>query len=150
MCCNAIFVCFLCIITLTDLYKQIIPNSCILLAILGRLLCYFIFEAFQWQTLFGLVGNGLSISLPMLILVWIMEKILKKEVMGGGDIKLVFVTGMYLGWKKNMLMLLFACMIGLVFSYVQAKKEGKRVPIPFGPSIAISSVIVILFGDFMI
>lgn len=141
------FVGILCLITLTDLYKQIIPNSCILAAILVRLLYYFVFETFQWETLFALIGNGLSMSLPMLILVMIMEKILKKEVMGGGDIKLIFVTGMYLGWRRNMLMLLFACMIGLVFSYVQAQKEGKRVPIPFGPSIAIGSVISMLFGN---
>ena len=141
------FVCILYLITLTDLYEQIIPNSCILVAIVVRFIYYFVFESFQWETLLGLVGNGLALSLPMLILVLIMEKILKKEAMGGGDIKLVFVTGMYLGWQQNMLMLLFACMIGIVFAYIQAQKEGESVPIPFGPSLAIGSVISMLVGE---
>lgn len=141
------FTCILYLITITDMYEQIIPDGCIITAIVVRLIYYLIFEGFSWSGLLQLVISGLSVSLPLLLVVLIMEKILKKEAMGGGDIKLVFVTGLYLGWQQNLLMLLFACIIGIVFAYMQMQKEGEGVAIPFGPSLAIGSVITMLVGD---
>ena len=141
------FTCILFLITITDLYEQIIPDGCIITAIVVRFVYYLVFEGFSWSGILQLVINGLSVSLPLLILVLIMEKILKKEAMGGGDIKLVFVTGLYLGWQQNLFMLLVACIIGIIFAYVQMQKEGEGVAIPFGPSLAIGSIITMLIGD---
>ncbi len=143
------FVCVLYLITVTDMYEQIIPDGCIVAAIVVRFVFYFIFDSFSWSSFLGLLIDGLSVSLPLLFLVLIMEKILKKEAMGGGDIKLVFVTGLYLGWQLNLLMLLFACIIGIVFAYVQLQKEeeGEGTAIPFGPSLAIGSILTMLVGE---
>ena len=93
--------------------------------------------------------NGLSISLPMLILVLIMEKILKKEAMGGGDIKLIFVIGLYIGWEKSLLMLFVACVIGIIAGCIQMRKENENY-IAFGPFLSAAAVISMLIGDGLI
>lgn len=38
--------------------------------------------------------------------------------MGGGDIKLLFLTGLFLGWQRNILCLLIACVLGIVFAFI--------------------------------
>lgn len=53
-----------------------------------------------------------------------MEKLLGREAMGGGDIKLLFLTGLFLGWKRNLLCLVAACVIGIVWGLLQKKRGG--------------------------
>lgn len=77
----------------------------------------------------------------VLILSVIMDHVLKKESMGGGDIKLLFSLGLYLGLAGSVLLLITACVIGLIF--VAILKQEK---IPFGPSISLGAVFVILCG----
>ena len=145
-----VFVCILYLVSVTDIYEQIIPDSALLFAIVVRVLYEILTKGFQWQSLLSLLVDGLAISLPLLILVLIMEKILKKEAMGGGDIKLLFVTGLYLGWAENLLAIFFACIIGIVIGMIQMKKqedEEESVYFPFGPSIGMGAVIAMLLGE---
>lgn len=145
-----VFVCVLYLVSVTDIYEQIIPDGALLFAIVVRVLYEILIEGFQWQSLLSLLVDGLAISLPLLILVLVMEKILKKEAMGGGDIKLLFVTGLYLGWAENLLAIFFACIIGIVIGMVQMKKqedEESSVYFPFGPAIAVGAVISMLVGE---
>lgn len=144
------FVCILYLVSMTDLYEQIIPDSALLVAILIRIIYFLFVEEFQWTGLLGLFIDGIAISLPLLFLVLLMEKIWKKEAMGGGDVKLIFVTGMYIGWAENLLALFFACMIGIIVGIIQIKKSGNKeesVYFPFGPAIAAGTVISMLIGE---
>lgn len=159
-----VFICILYLLSLVDIYIQEIPDGCLLVAIVVRVIYYFVFEQFQWDSFLYLIGSGFSVALPLLLLTLLMEKLWKKEAMGGGDIKLIFVTGLYLGWAKNLLMMLVACIVGIVVGLVQAKneiskEETKEVSdeieemeeegnyFPFGPSIAIATVFCMFFGD---
>ena len=81
-----------------------------------------------------------------------MDRLLKKETMGGGDIKLLFVIGLYMDWKQMILILFFACVLGIAGTLViQRKKRGQASSdwgqIPFGPYIAASAVLVFWFGQ---
>lgn len=164
------FICILYLITVTDIYEQIIPDSVLITAILVRVVHFLISYHFElsdtimyivkpplWSELLQLLINGLAVSLPLLILVLIMEKVWKKEAMGGGDIKLLFVTGLYLGWIKNILVVFFACIIGIIVGMIQKKKtqeeeteEEQPFYFAFGPSIAISAVFVMIFGNLIL
>ena len=62
--------------------------------------------------------------------------------MGGGDIKLFFMTGLFLGPLKGLLSLMIACVIGLVFAAF-----AKNRKIPFGPSISLAVYITMLTGQ---
>lgn len=89
----------------------------------------------------GLIG-GVIIAGAVLVISLIMDKVLKKESMGGGDIKLLFAAGFVLGPAGGLLCLILACIIGLVVVVARHSEQ-----IPFGPSIAASLAICMLFGE---
>ena len=71
------------------------------------------------------------------------RKILGKESMGGGDIKMLFMTTLYLGIWNGLFALILSCVIGLLFiAFCKQKK------IPFGPSIAIATYLGLTIGPF--
>lgn len=140
------FICILYLVSVTDIYDQIIPDSCLLTAIVIRILYFCFVEGFQWKEFLFLIGNGLAVSLPLLLLVLLMEKVWGKEAMGGGDIKLLFVTGMYIGWAENLLAIFIACIIGIVIGLRLQKDEESDGYFPFGPSIAVGAAVSMLYG----
>ncbi len=89
-----------------------------------------------------LVGGGFLLAIAT-----IGYFILKKEAMGGGDIKLFAMIGAFLGWKAIFLTLFLASIIGLVVTlfFIFCKKQQLADRIPFGPFIAIAACIVLCF-----
>lgn len=145
-----VFVCILFFVSITDLYDRIIPNSCLIIGIGIRLLWSLVYENFGIKILLVLLKEGLMISLPLLLLVLLMEKIRGMEMMGGGDIKLVFLMGLYLGWQRNLLALFLGCLIGIIYMGVRLGKEGKEVTFAFGPFLSVGAVFSLLIGAEMI
>lgn len=92
----------------------------------------------------GLIG-GFGIAVPLLLIVIAFEKVKKKEAMGGGDIKLIFVTGLYLGIGGNFLCLMVSCFLGVLLAMVLGKKTD--MAIPFGPAIGAGAVLALLYGQ---
>ena len=69
---------------------------------------------------------------------------------GGGDIKLLFVTGLYLGFAVNLLNLVISCFFGLALAAATAKARTDRedpAAIPFGPAIAASTALCLICGE---
>jgi leader peptidase (prepilin peptidase)/N-methyltransferase len=75
--------------------------------------------------------------------------ILKKEGMGGGDIKLMAMVGLFIGWRATILALMLAVLsAALVSLLLMVFKLLKREDhIPFGPFLAIGSIVAILYGN---
>jgi len=71
-----------------------------------------------------------------------MDKVLKKESLGGGDVKLLFMVSLYMSPIAALINLVLACVVGLLF--VVALKREK---IPFGPSISLASFATVLMGE---
>jgi len=139
--------CALLACSFADLEDYLIPDRFILFAIAVRLVFILLSGDILHNLWLSFLG-GISVSGAILVIVLIMEKILKKEAMGGGDLKLMFVIGLYLGWQKNFLCLMFACVAGILFYFLQS--SSKRSPeklFPWGPSIAIGAWAAALFGD---
>ena len=88
-----------------------------------------------------LLIDGLALSLPLYLLGIFMDRVLKKQSLGGGDIKLLFVTGLYLGAEQNLVMLFVAGILALIYCVIRRKKE-----LPLGPAIALASAMVIILG----
>jgi leader peptidase (prepilin peptidase)/N-methyltransferase len=65
--------------------------------------------------------------------------------MGGGDIKLLFVAGLYFGWTRTLFLILVACVAGIVFGMARASDEERAFP--FGPAIALACWVTMLVGD---
>ncbi|MHB1125381.1 MAG: prepilin peptidase [Bacillota bacterium] len=126
--------------TFTDLEHYIIPNALVLFSLVAGLLANLIFHVMPWSQVFwGFMAGGLPLYLVAL---------LSRGGMGGGDIKLAAVAGIFLGWQ-GILTALFLAVIaaGLVGGILLlVKKKGRKDPIPFGPFIALGSLVSLLWG----
>ncbi len=159
---SAILLC----LSLVDMATYTIPDGCILAGVI----CWVLFCPMQvfsgeigWISLIsgrrgvgdvssrmgllfrlygaGLIG-GFTIAAFLLFMSLLMDHILKKESLGGGDIKLIFLSGLYLGLLGNLFNLILSCIVGLIFA---AGKKAERIP--FGPAISLSTFLCFLFGQ---
>ncbi|MGN0362686.1 MAG: prepilin peptidase [Bilifractor sp.] len=92
------------------------------------------------QLIDGLLGGAL-IAGALLVLSLIFDKVTGKEGLGGGDIKLFFMTGLFTGPGVGLFNLILSCIAGLVFSAIRRQQK-----IPFGPAISIATYFSLLFG----
>ena len=86
----------------------------------------------------------MTVAGGLLLLSLYMDKRMKRETLGGGDIKLLFLTGLFFGWKGNLLCLVLACVAGIVWG-LAGKRRGEAIP--WGPSIAVGAWITALAGQ---
>lgn len=98
----------------------------------------------------GIIGS-VMLGGGLLVVTAAYEALSKKRAMGGGDIKLLAMVGLFLGPERGVICLLVACFASLMFALVLPRMRwgGKSVTveaghpilkeIPFGPSIAIGS-----------
>jgi leader peptidase (prepilin peptidase) / N-methyltransferase len=139
-----LFISMLVIITVSDFAYMLIPDKVLLF--FGILLI--IARAFSpldpwWDSIIGAVG-GFGILLLIAIL--------SKGGMGGGDIKLFAVLGLVLGIIPTLLTLFLAAFIGAIVGVIHLRrsKQGRKTPVPFGPSIALAAIIVYFYGTQML
>ena len=125
-----------------------IPDRFILAGIIFRIPFFFLLPDWKGQLLDAGIG-GFAIGGGLLLIVLAYEKIRRVEAMGGGDLKLLFLTGLYLGWQRNLLCLFFACILGIVVGLATAKKREEKL-FPWGPSIAAGAILSILCGSELI
>ncbi len=86
--------------------------------------------------------SAFGIAAFMLVVSLIFDRISGKESLGGGDIKLLFMTGLYMRPWTTLFNLIISCFVGLFFVLILKKDK-----IPFGPSISIATMISIFVGD---
>lgn len=128
---------------LVDMDTGLIPNRFILMGI-GVFLIYALLQRPVWPALSrGLLG-GAAASVPLLLFVLLADKLMGRETMGGGDIKLFFMAGLYFDWKCSILLLIFSCLCGIAFAVIVRQKRGEEFP--FGPGIAMGAWITALAG----
>ncbi len=132
-----------------DLEEYIIPDRFIIAGIAFRVIFILISGDALHEALESLLG-GASVAAALLAVSLLLEKILKRDAMGGGDIKLLFLTGLYFGWQRNLLLLILACFAGILFGVVSMRAREKNEDaklIPWGPSIAFAAWMTALFGQ---
>jgi len=133
------------IITFIDLAHQIIPDAISIPGIPCGLGASLLIPTVSWQeSLLGiLVGGGL-----LLFIAFGYKWITGRDGMGGGDIKLLAMMGAWLGWKAIPFIILASSLIGFLVGGGSGLllKKGLRAKIPFGPFLAIASLIYIFFG----
>ena len=136
---------------LADLEGYIIPDRFIVAGVAARI-PFFFFEDWR-RTLPDALLGGFAVGGGLLAFVLLYEKLRRVEAMGGGDLKLLFVTGLWLGWAKNLLCLLLACILGIAFGLATQKRraaqENAKV-FPWGPSICAAGIVTMLAGEAVI
>ena len=82
---------------------------------------------------------------------WVATKVLKKEAMGFGDVKLLAGYGALMGLTGAVETLVVAAVLGIVvmvpYSKMAAGKGDGSGQIPFGPFLAVAAPFMYLWGD---
>ena len=139
---NYVFLCCLFCLALTDWESMIIPDGTLLTAAGAWLLCA---PFLGWKEALGGVAAGVLCGGGILVLSLVMDRVLGRESMGGGDIKLFTVAGLYLGPVGTLFAVLLACVLGLL----PALMAGRGRTFPFGPSIAAAVGIMLFCGEWL-
>lgn len=66
---------------------------------------------------------------------------------GGGDIKLMAVAGLLLGWKLIILSLILGCLLGSVIHLILMKVQQKDRVLAFGPYLSLGIYISMIYGN---
>lgn len=141
----ALFTSLLIVISVIDLYHQIIPDELSLPGILlGFIASFFLHDISWWSSLLGIgLGGGLFLGIAYLY-----EKLAKREGLGGGDVKLLGMIGAWLGYKSILLIIVMSSalgsIVGIIFMLIH--KKDFKTAIPFGPFLAIAALVYVFFG----
>ena len=79
----------------------------------------------------------------MYIIKKIGDMIFKKESLGGGDVKMMCLIAIMLGYKMSIIVIFLASFIALPISIYNAYRKNEAM-LPFGPYLAVASVILFL------
>lgn len=129
-----------------DLDTQLLPDS-ITLPMLWAGLAFNLFSVVVplWDAVVGaMCGYGI---------LWIVYQAFRlltgKEGMGYGDFKLLAMLGAWAGWQSLPLTILLSSVLGAIVgvSLMAFRGQGREVPIPFGPYLALAGWISLIWGD---
>jgi leader peptidase (prepilin peptidase)/N-methyltransferase len=143
---DGLFLWLLIALSESDIRCRTLPDALILQGIVLWLL---------WLVSEGLSGNGeclrhlaskglaaVLFAGAALMLSLLADRFFRKETLGGGDVKMLFMVVLYLGFYKGFLCLIIAAFSGFIFLAVRKEKE-----IPWGPFLAAGAFFALLFGE---
>jgi leader peptidase (prepilin peptidase)/N-methyltransferase len=139
------FIAGLIVMTVIDLFHQIIPDVISIPGIgVGLLASLIIPYITFFNSLIGILLGGGSLFLVATLYQWLF----KREGMGGGDVKLLAMIGAFLGWKSVILTILLSSFIGSITGIILMVLKGKdfKYAIPFGPFLSLGAVISLFYG----
>ena len=123
-----------------DIRKRIIPNwvifSTVFLWICWQIALFIVDE--KPPSLENAIG-AVVVLVALVVFVNICERICKKYLFGGGDMKLIACTTLFLGVYGMMIALFFACIISLIYA-IPKLRNG----IPFAPCMFCGALISLM------
>lgn len=103
--------------------------------------------------IFGIEGEWLEyiigffvVSIPLAIIYYAS----KGRAMGGGDVKLMAVAGLFLGWKLALVALIVGCLYGSVIHIIRMKVSGEGKQLAMGPYLSAGIVTALWFGKYIV
>ena len=130
------------IIIISDYQTLTIPDS--VLVFFGILFMLFKYLAGGVEELINSIIGGILAFFIMFMIKKIADFCFKKESMGGGDIKLMFVFGLVFGCELSILSVFIGSIVGLPISLLFLKYKNTNI-VPFGPFLCIGALIILLF-----
>jgi leader peptidase (prepilin peptidase) / N-methyltransferase len=151
----AIFLsCILICVAFIDFDLKLIPNGFVVVGLLGGL-ALFVYNLFYSVSLFGdstwynpLIG--MVGGTGFLILVSVVGSIFfnSADAMGMGDVKLLAVVGLFVGWRLTLVTIFIAIILAATTCLILMilKKINGKSTVAFGPFIALGVFIAIMYG----
>lgn len=102
--------------------------------------------ALDYQNFLDYLIGFISVS-GFLYLLYLLTK---GRGIGGGDIKLMAVSGLMLGWKCNILALAIGCIVGSVIHIIRMKVSKEDHVLALGPYLSVGIMIATLWGEMLL
>lgn len=136
---SLIFISALITIIVSDIEYMIILDEVIAVSCILIILLEFIF--FGLDRTANMIIGGILAFVLMYIIKIIGDKIFKKESMGGGDIKLMFLFGIVIGFPLSICDIFLATFIAFpVAVYMLFSRKDNLIP--FGPFLAMAAILI--------
>ena len=138
-----IFVSSLIIIIISDIEYMIILDEVLIFAIAAIVILDIIDIGLYETSIKILYGVGAFVT--MLLIKKLGDLMFKQESLGGGDIKLMFLVGLVIGYEMAICNIFFATFLAfpIALFLLVAKKDNI---IPFRPFLSMSAIILFLWG----
>ena len=121
--------------------REIPPGTTIFVAVLGIL--RLLIHLSDWKSaLLGLVCVSGVLLLVLLVT--------GGRGVGGGDVKLMAGTGLFLGFRLNLLAFFMGCVLGAAIHLLRMRFAHAGRDLAFGPYLSAGAVIALLWGDALI
>ena len=131
-------------VAMIDITSMEIPNGLVI-----ALIPFAIVSVLVWPDV-SLISRGIGLvaaSVPMLLLALIID-----GAFGGGDVKLMAVCGVLLGWQNAVLALFIAVITAgvVALSLIVRRKAKRGAHIAFGPHLCFGVLAALLYGGELI
>jgi len=125
------------VIAIVDIKTMEIPNRFVMMiGIIGVMAMVFLDHLTLGNRLLGFI----VISLPLLVIA-----LIKPGAIGGGDIKLMAVSGLYLGLELTILGFFIGAICGGIYGiWLLVKGKGRKEEFPLGPFLCGGMLIVVV------
>jgi len=144
----AFYACLFIVIFVIDLEQGLILNK----VVYPGMVVAFLLALYPWPWLtqsigmrvaYAALGGGIGFALFLLI------AIVSRGGMGWGDVKLAALIGLATGFPLVFLAIIMGAILGgiVAVALVIAKKRKRRETIPFGPFLALATMITLLWGN---
>jgi leader peptidase (prepilin peptidase)/N-methyltransferase len=127
------------VVSLIDLDLQIIPNKITLPLVVAGLTLQGLQGELTFAALGLLAGGG-----PFALIAFFYGK-----GMGWGDVKLLAMLGIFLGWHKIIICMFLGSLLGVLWMapLMLLKKIDRKTPFAFGPFLATAALLIMYFGE---
>lgn len=138
---NLIFISGLIIVIISDIEYMIILDQVLTITSILVVVCNAIFNGLESTAI--MVLNGIGAFVFMLFVKFIGDFIFKKESLGGGDIKLMFLFGLVIGFDMSIASIFLATFIAFPIAiYILFSRKDNMIP--FGPFLSIAAIIILI------
>jgi len=140
-----LFIAAMIALTFIDFDTQLLPDDITLPLVWTGLL---INLNGTFTTLPNAVIGAVAGYLILWLVYWAFKLATGKEGMGYGDFKLLAAIGAWFGWQMLPLVILASSFVGAIvgIALIVLARQGRNVPIPFGPYLAAAGVIALFWG----
>lgn len=140
---SIIFVSSLIIVIISDIEYMIILDEVLIFAITSIILLNII-DVGLYETSLKILSACGSFA-TMLLIKKIGDLMFKQESLGGGDIKLMFLIGLVIGYEISICNIFLATFIAFPIAlYLLISKKDNMIP--FGPFLGMSAIILYIWG----
>ncbi len=128
-------------VAFTDIATMEIPNGYVIAILVISLISVFIMPG---PALGERLIGAVSVSLPLTLITLAVP-----GAFGGGDIKLMGVCGLFLGWKLNLLALFLAVVTGGSYGIylLVSGRKGRKEHFAFGPFLCLGMLAALFWGE---